>query len=199
MDRNYNRNYSRNDRRMKKDSRCITYDQLMIMNKIRKLWEQHVMWTRSFIVSAAGDMPDIEFVTQRLLRNPADFAAALRPLYGDEKSNEFKRLFTDHLVIAADLVNSAKAGNTAAAELARRKWYENAAEIAYFLSFINPYWDSREWQMMLFEHLKITEELATLRLRGNFAADIMQSEKIEKQALEMADMMSAGIIRQFNI
>lgn len=195
MDRNYNRN----DRNMKKDLRCITYDQLQIMNKMRNLWEQHIFWTRSFIVSAASGLPDLEFVTARLLRNPKDFAKELRPIYGDAKANEFERLFTEHLVIAADLVNNAKAGNAQAADMARRKWYNNAAAIADFLDIINPYWDAREWQSMLFEHLKLTEVLAVLRLNGRYAEDIMQSDRIEAQALEMADMMSTGIIKQFNI
>ena len=43
---------------------------LEITNTLRKLWEQHIMWTRSFIISTAENLGDVELVTERLLGNP---------------------------------------------------------------------------------------------------------------------------------
>ena len=122
------------------------------------------MWTRSFIISTADNLGDLDVVTQRLLRNPSDFAAVLKPYYGDAKANRFQKLLGDHLLIAADLVNQAKSGNTEGADAARKKWYENAAEISAFLAAINPYWRKQEWSRMLNEHLKMTEHEAVTRL-----------------------------------
>ena len=45
-----------------------------ILNQLRKLWEQHVYWTRFFIISTLADLNDIDEVTTRLLQNPKDFA-----------------------------------------------------------------------------------------------------------------------------
>ena len=53
---------------------------------MRKLWEDHVVWTRQFIVSAAtesGNLPDIGPTTDRLLANQTDIGNALKPFYGD--------------------------------------------------------------------------------------------------------------------
>ena len=47
-----------------------------IINKMRKLWSQHVYWTRFFIISTAEELPDLKYVTNRLLENPGDFANA---------------------------------------------------------------------------------------------------------------------------
>lgn len=176
-----------------------TYRQVDLMNMLRKLWEQHVMWTRSFIISTASNLNDLDLVTKRLLRNPVDFADALYPFYGDKIANEFEELFEQHLLIAANLVNAAKAGNSQGVEKARREWYANADEIAAFLSSINPYWSEREWKTMLYDHLAMTEREATQRLTGQFGLDIMQYDDIENQALEMADVMSQGLISQFHI
>jgi hypothetical protein len=42
---------------------------------MRKLWEDHITYTRLYIVSAAGNLPDKDATAQRLLQNQADFAA----------------------------------------------------------------------------------------------------------------------------
>jgi len=173
--------------------------QINLINTFRQLWEQHVMWTRSFIISTASNLGDLQMVTKRLLRNPTDFANELRPFYGDDAARKFEALLTDHLLIAARLVNHAKDGDMDAVKDDRKKWYENADEIANFLSSINPYWSKREWQAMLYEHLKMTESEATKRLTSQYAADIAQYDEIENQALKMADYMANGIMKQFNL
>jgi len=168
-------------------------------NAFRKLWEEHVMWTRSFIISTAADLGDLPYVTARLLRNPQDFAKEFQKYYGAEHAKKFAQLLTEHLTIAAELVNAAKAENKEAADNARKKWYQNADEIAEFLSSINPYWNKRAWQSMLYNHLKITEQEAALRLSGQYAADVALFDEIETQALDMADFMTLGIMKQYNL
>lgn len=169
-----------------------------IVSTLRNLWEQHSFWTRSFIASAAHDLPDLQFVTERLLRNPTDFVMLLQPFYG-EASKEFEKLLTEHLLIAARLVNEAKIGNSEAADAARDEWYRNGDEIAYFLSRINPYWSFEEWREMFRMHLDLVEKEAVLRLTGQYAEDIALFDTIEQQALSMADIMSDGIISQFRL
>lgn len=171
---------------------------LNIIKTFRNLWEQHGLWTRSFITSTAANLPDLQFVTERLLRNPTDFASVLQPFYG-EKSKEFEILLKNHLLIAAKLVNDAKKGDTNAVNNDRKNWYNNADQIAYFLSMINPYWSFQEWADMLHMHLKLVEDEATKRLKGEYAEDVALYDEIEEQALEMADVMSNGIISQFKL
>ncbi len=72
-----------------------------------------------FIISTAADLRDLEPVTNRLLQNPKDFARLLKPLFGEKAAGQFQELFTQHLRIAADLVNAAKHGEAAKAKEAR--------------------------------------------------------------------------------
>jgi hypothetical protein len=151
-----------------------------------------------FIISAAADLGDLQNAAQRLLRNPSDFETELRKYYDADKAEKFKKLLTEHLTIAAQLVTDAKKGNDAAVNETRKKWYQNADEIAEFLASINPCWSKKEWRYMLFIHLKMTEDEAVYRLTKQYVPDVPNYDNIVSNALEMADMMSNGIIRQFN-
>lgn len=175
----------------------INKTKLYLNNHFRLLWMQHVVWTRLAIVSIVFDLPDVDFVINRLLRNPKDFEAALKPFYGDEIASKFADLFTKHLVIAAQLVKEAKAGDEKAAAETEKRWYENADEIAAFLGCINPYWSEEEWKTMLYEHLALTKSEAVYMLTERYEDSIAVYDIIEKQALEMADVMVEGIVKQF--
>ncbi|MGI5919989.1 MAG: hypothetical protein ACOX8N_10165 [Christensenellales bacterium] len=87
--------------RLTRAANCVTPRQLQVMNTLRRLWMEHGLWTRSFIVSTAFSNADINDVTRRLLRNPADFAAVLIPFYGAQAARAFENLLMAHLQIAA--------------------------------------------------------------------------------------------------
>lgn len=172
-------------------------DLLLISNTYRRLWTEHVLWTRFFIISTVFGLPDAQQVTERLLRNPDDFAKELMPLYGVQIASQFEQLLTDHLLIAAALVNAAIAGNAAEVEKQRAKWYDNATEIAYFLASINPFWDVCVWRDLLFDHLRMTEDEAVSTITGQYEKSIKDFDDIQAEALQMADVMTCGIINQF--
>lgn len=180
-------------------SLIYTYHQEKLINTFRKLWEQHVQWTRAFIISSLSDSADLEYVTARLLRNPGDFAEVLILYYGNDKANQFAELLRQHLLIAADLVKATKNSDSASFEALHQKWYANADQIASFLHKLNPYWDEDDWKATLYNHLTMTEDVVSHRMKGQYAADINQYDMMEEQALIMADMMSKGIIKQFRL
>ncbi|MET0016376.1 LysM peptidoglycan-binding domain-containing protein [Oscillibacter sp.] len=175
----------------------ISKSEQTLSNLMRLLWEQHVYWTRLFLVSTAFGLPDTEPVTNRLLRNPKDFEAALMPIYGENIAAAFAKLFTSHLTIAAELVSAAKAGDSTAAADAEKRWYANANEITAFLNSINPYWSVQEWQKMLYDHLAMTKAEAVAILTQKYQDSIDIFENIEQEALMMADTMTRGLVRQF--
>jgi hypothetical protein len=175
------------------------YGQMNLMNEFRKLWEEHVVWTRLFIISALAGLPDLDVTTKRLLRNPEDFAKVLEIFYGKQKANSFKSLLEEHLKIAASIVENVKQGNEKAAEQYSRLWYANADRIAAFLASMNPYWPEDEWKRLLHDHLRMTADEVTARLKGEYAKDSIIFDMIQEQALAMADTMTAGMIKQFNI
>jgi hypothetical protein len=167
-------------------------------NEMRRLWEDHITWTRLFIVSAVADLPDTGPTAERLLQNQDDIGNAIKPFYGDAAGEQLTALLRDHILIAADLVTAAKSGDTATFEAAHTRWYANADDIAAFLASANPHhWPLEPTKAMMREHLDLTLQEAGARLAGDWAADIAAYDQIHRQALHMADMLSDGIVSQF--
>jgi hypothetical protein len=168
---------------------------------MRKLWEDHITWTRLYIVSAAtlpGDLPDIGPTADRLFANQADIGNAIARFYGQAAGDQLTDLLTDHIALAAEAIAKAKAGDDAGLQDALDRWYANADEIAEFLSDANPRnWPLAEMRAHMREHLDLTLSEAVARLHGEYAADIAAYDQVHTQILEMADMLSDGIIAQF--
>ncbi|NLK28920.1 MAG: acetylglutamate kinase [Clostridiales bacterium] len=161
------------------------------------LWEQHIIWTSKVVDAIIFDLPTLEAARQRLLRNPQDFANALMPYYGEEAAQSFADLFTEHITIAAELVQAAKAGDTTAVTDANTRWHENADQIAALLGSINPNWSEEDWNAVLDEHLNLLMESINDLVSQNYEEAIAKYDDIQLQALEMADMMAEGIYMDF--
>jgi hypothetical protein len=165
---------------------------------MRKLWEDHVTWTRLYVVSAAAGLPDADQVAQRLLRNQDDIGNAVKPFYGDAAGARLTALLREHILIAAKLVGAAKAGDTGTVNAASAAWAANADSIAGFLSSANPRnWPLATLRSAMAMHLGLTLTEATARLRGDWAADIAAYDEVHRHILQMADVLSDGIMRQF--
>jgi hypothetical protein len=168
---------------------------------MRQLWEDHILWTRQFIVSAAtesGSLPDIGPTTDRLLANQTDIGNALRPFYGDAAGDQVTALLRDHILTAAELIAAAKADDAAGVEAASAAWYQNADDIATALNDLNPtHWPLAEMKAHMKDHLDLTLKEAVARLQGRYADDIAAYDEIHAQILAMADMLSDGIVAQF--
>jgi hypothetical protein len=168
---------------------------------MRKLWEDHITWTRLFIVSAGtetANLPDLGPTVDRLLANQADIGNAIKPFYGEAAGDQLTSLLRAHILTAADLVFAAKAGDGGAVDEASTNWYANANDIAAFLHGANPRnWSLADMQDMMKMHLDLTLDEAVARLQGRYADDVAAYDRVHDEILQMADMLSDGIIAQF--
>jgi len=165
---------------------------------MRKLWEDHITWTRVFIISAAADLPDKATATNRLLQNQVDIGNAIKPYYGEAAGEKLTALLKEHITTAAEVVAAAKANDTAKMADANKRWFANADAIAAFLSGANPKsWPQADMTKMMHDHLNLTTNEVQARLKGDWTADIQAYDNVHTQILVMADMLSAGIINQF--
>ena len=167
---------------------------------MRQLWEDHVTWTRLYIVSAAANLPEKDATSKRMLRNQEDIGSAMKTFYGDAAGNKLTGLLKDHITIAVELIDAAKAGDAAAAkkDAAAKRWNANADEIATFLSGANAKnWPEAEMKKMMREHLDLTTAEVVAHLTKDFDGSVAAYDKVHTQILKMADMLSMGIAKQF--
>jgi hypothetical protein len=167
-------------------------------NSMRRLWEDHVTWTRLYIISAVANLPDKDSTAQRLLQNQTDIGKAVASFYGDAAGDKLTALLKDHILQAAALIEAAKSGDKSKIEAAAGAWYTNADEIAAFLSAANPQnWPLADMKSGMKMHLDMTLAEATDRLQGDYASDIRDYDQIHQHILGLADLLSKGIVQQF--
>jgi hypothetical protein len=177
---------------------AVTEKAVDFRQDMRKLWEDHVTWTRLAIISLEGGTPDTQATVTRLLRNQTDIGNAVKPFYGAAAGTALTGLLKQHILIAADLIAAAKAGDSAKVTETQARWTRNADEIAAALHDLNPkFWALATMKHEMHMHLKLTTDEALAHLQGKWEADVADYDKVHNHILHMADLLSEGVIDQF--
>jgi hypothetical protein len=164
---------------------------------MRKLWTDHVVWTRDYIIAATTKQPDASAALDRLMKNQDDIGGAVAKYYGEAAGRQLTTLLKDHIAIAGDIVNAAMAGDKAGQKAADDRWHQNATQIADFLSKANPNWPRATLVDMMNTHLATTATELTARLNKDWAGDVKAYDAVYDHILHMADALSDGIVKQF--
>ena len=164
---------------------------------MRKLWTDHVVWTRDYIIAAVGDQPDTQAAANRLMKNQEDIGAAVGKIYGAPAGQQLTTLLKEHISIAVDLIKAAKAGDKAGQQAADTKWQQNGVAIAEFLSKANPNWPRATLVDMMKGHLTTTTNEVVARLNQNWDEDVRAFDEVYRHILMMSDALADGIVKQF--
>ncbi|WP_417899739.1 glycosyltransferase [Bacillus sp. CSS-39] len=170
---------------------------VQLKGDLRKLWIDHTIWTRNYIVSALADLEDKDKVLVRLLKNQEDIGNAIKPFYGHDAGDKLTALLKDHILIAGKIVDAAKKGDQASANKHNKEWYQNADDIAKFLSNANPNWKEQDLKDLLYMHLALVTDDVVARIKKDWDADIIAFDKGEDHIIILADALSEGIMKQF--
>jgi hypothetical protein len=175
-----------------------TNKQVALRTGMRVLWEDHIVWTRQAIVSLTTGSPDTKATVGRLLQNQADIGNAVKPFYGKAAGEQLTKQLRAHILIAADLIAAAKAGDQVKLAEEQARWQRNADDIAGVLNSVNPrFWKLTSLKAEMRTHLRLTTEEAVARLQGNWDADVAAYDKIHRHILHLSDYLAAGLIKQF--
>ncbi|MCL2383406.1 MAG: LysM peptidoglycan-binding domain-containing protein [Oscillospiraceae bacterium] len=177
---------------------CISKTEFDLSKQMRLFWSQHVYWTRLLIISIVDELKDTDYATKRVLKTAPDIASLFTPYYGPQVTELLTKLLTEHLVVGKNLIVAAHEKNAANVEKYNREWYENADKIANAFSRVNPtYYNEEAVREMFYRHLDLTKEELSYRLSQNYAEDVEAFNKVEHEAMMMADFFVDGIVSQF--
>jgi len=170
---------------------------IALKQDMRKLWTDHVVWTRDYIIAAVADQPDAQAAANRLMKNQEDIGQAVATYYGSAAGQQLTTLLKEHISIAVDLIKAAKMSDKAAQQQADTKWHQNATQIADFLSKANPNWPRATLVDMMNKHLSTTTDEVVARLTKNWDGDVKAFDAVYDHILHMSDALAEGIVKQF--
>lgn len=183
---------------MSETTGIVSTKQQDFKNTMRKLWEDHITWTRLYIVEAISGSKGATDTAARLMQNQVDIGNAIKPYYGDEAGNKLTALLKEHIAGAVDILNAAKAGDDKKLADAHTLWHQNANDIAEFLSTANPkQWPLKDMKDGMNMHLELTMSEAVAELQGKYSDSVKDYDQVHEHILGMADLLSNGIIAQF--
>jgi hypothetical protein len=175
-----------------------TREQVALREDMRRLWEDHITWTRLAIISLTTGSLDTDATVGRLLQNQVDIGNAVKPFYGEAAGNELAGQLRKHILIAADVIAAAKAGDAAKLAEAQARWAANGDDIAALLHSVNPrHWPLATMKAEMHMHLELTTQEVVARLEGRWADDVAAYDKVHDHALHLSDLLSDGLIAQF--
>lgn len=176
-----------------KSQKAVTFH-----DDMRALWEAHGAWTHMVIVSFVGNLPNLTAAEQVLLQNQVDIGNAVKPYYGTAAGNKLTQLLKAHILGAVKVLVAAKSGEKTMLTQAETEWFANGRQIADFLHAADPRFLSRHAaRRMMNIHLNQVIQQGVDELKGNYAADARAFAPYIRHILDMADMISGGIIQQF--
>lgn len=184
-----------------KDPKMSVLDQLdpiAFQESMRTLWEEHIVYTRFYLISATESLGDKDVVLQRLLKNQKDIGDSVKVFYGDAAGDQLTALLTEHIKIAGELISDLILNKSTEANAASVNWYKNADDIATFLYNANSEkWPLADLKAMMKEHLDDTAVEVKAQIAKDYVGSLTAFGTIQAEILKMADFLSMGIMKQF--
>jgi len=169
----------------------------MIYN-LRQLWTQLAIWSRSLIVSTAGNLGDIQMIEDRLMYLPEAFAALLGQYFEPQEADRFRELLVEHIAAVLALVSAEKNNDIQTVNHETANLYDNANRIAAYLVSIDSYWNREHWGTILDDYIEILLADLVARMAGEYAKEIDIFDDLQTQAIKLADYMAQGMMQKFH-
>jgi len=162
--------------------------------KMRGLLDTQVTWTRLYIVSAIGGLPDTAFARARLLRCADDMGKAVEAYYGRADADTIARGLRRHLQLLAEFTDALRAGDTGAVERSRAAWRSHADSAVAELESTGL--AAPDVRGLVDRYLQLTDREVVFRARADYPNDTANFGELQETSRQLADAISGAILRQ---
>ena len=165
---------------------------------MRKLWVSNAIWMREYIVNTIEADLSLDAASKRLAKSQDDIGRAFAPFYGAETGSKVTTLLRQHTSLVKEMIEASMAKDSAKLKEADKRWRANADSITTLLSTVNPTnWPMATIQPVLAGGMNLSIAETNARLKRDYNADVETFDTILAKSLDLADMLSDGIIKQF--
>lgn len=160
-----------------------------------KLWTDHFMYTRDAIIGILNNTTDVPSISLRLSKNQEDIGALISPYYSADIVKQYVDLLKQHMTIAGQYVDAAKAGNPTVD--IEKAWAANGEAIVNWKSSVNPWnWPRSKTEPLWTEHMKTTLDEIKARIAKDWVGDIAAADNAYTVIRSIAKGFADGIIYQ---
>jgi hypothetical protein len=172
------------------------HETIKLKLQMRKLWMDHAIWVRGFIVDLLADLPSIDYTIERLLKNQDQMGNCFRSFFGDVATDNIISLLREHITIAMNLLKAIRSGNINAVAL-EEQWIKNSENISILFATILPCYSKDELIDMFSTCMIMTKYQFIARMDGDYNADIMYFDMGLHHVVTISDYLSNGLIEYF--
>lgn len=172
-------------------------EQRELNNDMRQAWSQHNFWGNMFLVSLFHTLENLDAVKMRLEQSPEDIAAVFQSFYASPTVTQIRNLLAEHVRLAGEMANAMKSGNMERSTQLETQLNQNADQMARLLANANSNYDYEELRRMMRNHLNLMQDTMTSELSGDHNEAVRMMGENEDQLMDMADVLTEGLVQQF--
>ena len=154
---------------------------------LRALLVEHHIWVRNFLLSPSPE------VSARVMKNVADISQLLSENI-PRMSGRLEKVLQQMGAAELDLIRAFQSKNPDLLKQARENLDRVHAVLIVGLNKLNPVWRKEDLDVMVKEAQTVLELQSTSRENQNWAGDVQAADLAERQALSMADYLTAGLL-----
>jgi len=163
---------------------------------LRKLFTEHAVYTKFYIESALQSLPDLGVITARLIKKQSDIGNYVKPVIGKKNGDTLTTLLKAHILAAADAVNAIKGKDKNVIDAAIKKVFSNSAQVAGFLSSLNPSKLPYETVSTMFNtHNQYVIDMATAHSQNEYDKEIELFDKYYTHMLMFSDTLNNALVK----
>ena len=130
-----------------------------ISDAIRKLEVDNISWTTALMYTLLyGPPAGVGDMRLRLIRNAKDFGRFFGGFYGQEVGDQVQGIMERYLDAMIALIEAYRDDSLDVIQNRRDVLYDIADELAQLIASLNPYWDQRSAQAVLYKIIYNNEE-----------------------------------------
>lgn len=162
---------------------------------MRKLWSDHIVWTRQYMISEMSSSADKEAIFNRLRQNSIDIAKAMKEQYPAIDDKALTGLLDSTVMTMTTLIFQTNTGSEGiGAYETKEALMKHLDRLAIFLNAAHPGWSLPELKIMLQGYLNETHNEILARKNKIWEADIAAYDRLNNHVMKLADAFATGTI-----